>query len=1545
MFRNSGARLNRSTLAAAVVAALAVTSAPLHAASEPRFASYEDGFYVQGWLIGVDDPMAIYVEMERFAEVVDIAEKTFCKDITDCRLSEVRRTRVTGALGKASEYTKTELVLAYGSSGDEQIVTPIDIARSCPDGAMLVDDNDKYKENRNITTAWTPVACIPSDWIPQGGDLGVPTEDGSNQCPVGNAPLVGNPINPLTMSKVETVIDYDDPSGTGLSFARYYHSGAASLRTDLVTAYRRDAKPSRMGARWRHSWDRSILIRPYYDSASRAYANAAVLVMEDGREVIFRRTREGYSSLPGERGKLSDRSGGGWKYKWPDGTQEDFDDHGLLRSRVDPNGNEFELHYESMGVGGPNAVTRIRDPQGRELHLGYNNRGRVNTLTTPDGRQIKFDHRDKPVNGDYDLLSVKYADGRFVQYLYDERDFSWAADHKLTGIVGGDGKRLSTYAYDVFGRAKRSSRGNDLEWTELRARDDNEVAITTRDERRDESLISAVTEGRTRLSGRAALIRGRNYENSFAYLDNGLMGSQTDYLGTRTTYRYDDVRGLETERTEAAETSAERTVKTTWHPVFDKPIRIDSGVQWTTLAYDDNGNLTEQREGGAADAAATGSAAWPDERVTRYAYDAAGRITSVDGPVAGDKDATRYAYYLSHAPGCQSGPSNCTWREGDLHTATNALGHVSRVLAYDGAGRVLAATDANGIRSDRRYDDAGRPVEVAIRARLDGAPSVADSITKMAYNANGDLETLTDADGAQVRYVYDAAHRLIERSDSLGNRQLLTRDDQSLVGAETYVRADGTEDAHREYTYDTQGVLEGLRDRDGFSISFLADANGRPTGQDGSTTKVSLVRDARGRVTRSTEGKTLLTAQTNFTYDGADRLKTVVDPKGLTTSYLRNGLGDLLWQRSPDTGDTTFETDEASQPVGETPADGRAVTCDFDVLGRVTSLTYSDGKQTRFTYDRAPTDCAPGATFAVGRLASSTDRDGGTTSVCYDFAGRVASRRQGQVVRGVDLTLRYEYTPAGRLSAMTYPDGRRVAYRRDAMGHIIDVSLHGDDVRSLATFIQRDALGRPLRWTAGARTIERLYNPQGGITHVADGRADGIDLAVAYAGGYVKTLTTHGDSINVTHNALGQVTGTGPLAARHAYTYDKTGNRLTWTASPSPVKRFEYPADSHRLIMAAGTLRGHDANGNTTNIDERGFVYDASGRMSQAKVNGVVEMNYAYNPFGQQVARYIAGETIVSVHDEGGHWIGDYDGAGRPIRQVVWLDNVPVSALDGDAIRDIETDHLGSPRVVVDRATDKAAWSWSLTGDAFGSNAPNEDVDGDGRKYVFDMRFPGQRYDAVTRLYQNGWRDYDPTSGRYVQSDPLGLKGGISTYSYAASRPHNAIDPSGLDFAIVVQRNTVPIAGTYYGHAAYLVGDNERGWTYYSKEGRPDFFGFLGPQTDVREEFGTINDFVARYGDRYSEGEIFETNRIADSDVRRWSDRNYQDTYNPLTNNCASLVYGAMNEAGIEPSRSHIIDAPNRILDEIDRSGGKYRTTNVRGLHWYPNIHDRRYKQ
>jgi RHS repeat-associated protein len=87
-------------------------------------------------------------------------------------------------------------------------------------------------------------------------------------------------------------------------------------------------------------------------------------------------------------------------------------------------------------------------------------------------------------------------------------------------------------------------------------------------------------------------------------------------------------------------------------------------------------------------------------------------------------------------------------------------------------------------------------------------------------------------------------------------------------------------------------------------------------------------------------------------------------------------------------------------------------------------------------------------------------------------------------------------------------------------------------------------------------------------------------------------------------------------------------------------------------------------------------------------------------------------------------------------------------------------------------------WRWENT-EPFGKSPPEEDPDGDGQGFAFNLRFPGQYFDPETGLSYNMARDYDPQTGRYVQSDPIGLAGGINPYLYAFD-PLAQIDPLGL---------------------------------------------------------------------------------------------------------------------------------------------------------------------
>ena len=109
----------------------------------------------------------------------------------------------------------------------------------------------------------------------------------------------------------------------------------------------------------------------------------------------------------------------------------------------------------------------------------------------------------------------------------------------------------------------------------------------------------------------------------------------------------------------------------------------------------------------------------------------------------------------------------------------------------------------------------------------------------------------------------------------------------------------------------------------------------------------------------------------------------------------------------------------------------------------------------------------------------------------------------------------------------------------------------------------------------------------------------------------------------------------------------------------------------------------------------------------------------------------------------------------------------------------IHADQLNTPRLIADEAG-TTVWRWDNR-EPFGTNAPSEYPGANGQPVRFNLRFPGQYYDSETGTFYNYFRDYDPQTGRYIQSDPIGLEGGsMSLYTYVDNAPTMKIDPLGL---------------------------------------------------------------------------------------------------------------------------------------------------------------------
>jgi RHS repeat-associated protein len=172
---------------------------------------------------------------------------------------------------------------------------------------------------------------------------------------------------------------------------------------------------------------------------------------------------------------------------------------------------------------------------------------------------------------------------------------------------------------------------------------------------------------------------------------------------------------------------------------------------------------------------------------------------------------------------------------------------------------------------------------------------------------------------------------------------------------------------------------------------------------------------------------------------------------------------------------------------------------------------------------------------------------------------------------------------------------------------------------------------------------------------------------------------------------------------------------------------------------------------------------------------------YTYNAMGQRVTKTASGITTYYLYGLEGELLAELDATGAPQVEYIHLNGAPLAMVQNPAttpkVYYLHNDPLGAPR----RATDKngvVMWAWQ--GDAFGNTLPDEDPDNDGVATEINLRFPGQYYDEETGLHQNWHRYYDPSTGRYITSDPIGLDGGLNSYTYVGGNPLRWADPFGL---------------------------------------------------------------------------------------------------------------------------------------------------------------------
>jgi RHS repeat-associated protein len=264
--------------------------------------------------------------------------------------------------------------------------------------------------------------------------------------------------------------------------------------------------------------------------------------------------------------------------------------------------------------------------------------------------------------------------------------------------------------------------------------------------------------------------------------------------------------------------------------------------------------------------------------------------------------------------------------------------------------------------------------------------------------------------------------------------------------------------------------------------------------------------------------------------------------------------------------------------------------------------------------------------------------------------------------------------------------------------------------------------------------------------------------------------------------------------------------------------------------------------GNVTGDGARTYVWSAAGLLKEAKIGGTTVGAYTYSANNQRTKKVAGGTMTHYVYGLGGKLYGEYDNAGVLIREYVWLNGEPLAQVTKsgatETVTYLHTDHLATPRYGTN-AAGSTVWTWDSG--AFGKEAPTGSA-------TVNLRFPGQYYDSESTLHYNWNRYYNPATGRYVSSDPIGLEGGLNTYLYAFASPLVLIDPEGLEVKFCCATYHCWVETTQYPKGAGYGGNQDTWWpsdaTVEDNSAETKGWIMCGTFTDADET--CVNDRIER---------------------------------------------------------------------------------------------------